>query len=286
MRTAFLLALAFLFLDTVRAGIYVVEPLKGSTCRANKPCTITWLENGERPLLSAVGVSTVGLFTGRQQLVQTIPPVDVSKTQSVTFTPNPSAGPDSDTYYIAITSTALKGNDSIPYSAWSPFFKLTGMSGSFETPLSSATAPIAIPSSLTLSTSGSIATSTRVILPPSSTTTSILSKTTPRSSSSRLSTVFISSTSISSTSSSTSTPTTSSTSKFTTTVPSTTPTSASTLSTTPLSAPVAPVSASTSAAAVADANTVATSSAGSASRFSLSVSLLMVASSVLFLTLS
>ncbi len=93
--------------------IQVVQPLEGSTCEADKPCTITWVDNGVRPLLSSIGLSTVGLYTGHQvcwklttpmnaqcpvqQLVQTIPAVDVSTEHSVTFNPNPSAGPNSDT---------------------------------------------------------------------------------------------------------------------------------------------------------------------------------------------
>ncbi|KAF8958094.1 hypothetical protein BDZ97DRAFT_1668894 [Flammula alnicola] len=98
--TIMALALAILFMDAavlVHAGLYVVQPLQGSTCRGGESCTITWLDDGIRPLLSAVGVSTVGLYTGKQQLVQTIPPVDVSSVHSITFKPNPSAGPNSDT---------------------------------------------------------------------------------------------------------------------------------------------------------------------------------------------
>ncbi|KAF8814406.1 hypothetical protein BYT27DRAFT_7082282, partial [Phlegmacium glaucopus] len=59
-------------------------------------CTVTWLDDGEKPLLSVIGVSTVGLYTGMQQLVQTIAPVDVANTHSITFTPLPDAGPNFD----------------------------------------------------------------------------------------------------------------------------------------------------------------------------------------------
>ena len=44
----------------------VIQPSQGSTCRGGESCTITWLDDGSRPLLSAIGVSTVGLFTGKQ----------------------------------------------------------------------------------------------------------------------------------------------------------------------------------------------------------------------------
>ncbi|KJA17825.1 hypothetical protein HYPSUDRAFT_205921 [Hypholoma sublateritium FD-334 SS-4] len=170
------LVLVTLYLGVAQAELFVVQPLEGSTCEANKPCTITWVDNGVRPLLSAVGLSTVGLYTGRQQLVQTIPPVDVSTEHSVTFSPNPSAGANSDTYYIAITSTTLKGNDSIPYSGWSSFFTrvlassvfLTGMNGSFDTPLPSATSSMPIPSTIPIS--DGVGTSTRTIGATSKTT--------------------------------------------------------------------------------------------------------------------
>src|SRR5258705_2338351 len=80
------LVLTLLFLNTawmVNAGLYVrplaiysitfdslqlqiIKPLQGSVCRANQPCTVTWLDDGRAPLLSSIGVSTVGLFTGCQ----------------------------------------------------------------------------------------------------------------------------------------------------------------------------------------------------------------------------
>ncbi|KIM41564.1 hypothetical protein M413DRAFT_151075 [Hebeloma cylindrosporum] len=146
------LVLALIFMDAallVDAGLYVIQPSQGSTCRGGESCTITWLDDGSRPLLSAIGLSTVGLYTGKQKLVQRIVPVDVTSTHSITFKPNPAAGPNSDSYYIAITSTTLKGNDSTPYSGFSPFFSLVGMSGSFDKPLPAATSNIPIPASLT-----------------------------------------------------------------------------------------------------------------------------------------
>ncbi|CAA7268791.1 unnamed protein product [Cyclocybe aegerita] len=174
------LALAIICLDfvmLVNAGLYIVEPRQGTTCRGGQPCTVTWLDDGTRPLLSAIGVSTIGLYTGKQQLVQRITPVDVSTAQSLTFTPNPAAGPNSDDYYISITSTTLKGNESIPYSGWSAWFSLTGMSGSFDTPLPAVTSSIPIPASLTQTSSA--VTSTRTIGTPS---TSLKPLTTPLSS--------------------------------------------------------------------------------------------------------
>ena len=47
-------------------SLQVVRPLQGSVCRANKPCTVTWLDDGRTPLLDRIGVSTVGLYRGNQ----------------------------------------------------------------------------------------------------------------------------------------------------------------------------------------------------------------------------
>ncbi|PBK84709.1 hypothetical protein ARMGADRAFT_1018391 [Armillaria gallica] len=129
-------------------SLYVIEPNSGSTCHGGQNCTVEWLDDGVRPLLSSFGVSTVGLYTGTQQLVQSIDPVDTSTTHSLTFTPIPEAGPDSDTYYICFTSTSVFDNGTA-VMAFSPFFQLDQMTGTFATPLASATTSIAVPTSLT-----------------------------------------------------------------------------------------------------------------------------------------
>jgi len=132
----------------VNAGIFVIEPASGSTCHGGQSCTVEWLDDGIRPLLTAAGICTLGLYTGDLKLVQALPPVDVSGTHSITFKPNPAAGPNSDSYYIAITSTTFRLNSSTPYTGFSPFFRLDQMTGSFDTPLPEATSTIPIPPSL------------------------------------------------------------------------------------------------------------------------------------------
>ncbi|KAF8210098.1 hypothetical protein K438DRAFT_140309 [Mycena galopus ATCC 62051] len=132
----------------VNAGVFFVQPLSGSTCTAGTPCVLSWDDDGILPLLPQVGTVTAGLFTGNQQLVQTIRPLEVANLNSVNFTPIAQAGPNSDSYYIAFTSTTAKVNGTA-YTAYSPFFRLTGMSGSFSSPLASATATFSIPASFT-----------------------------------------------------------------------------------------------------------------------------------------
>ncbi|KAJ3767315.1 hypothetical protein FB446DRAFT_755283 [Lentinula raphanica] len=192
------LALAFVALDAfavVRAAIYVVQPLAGSTCSGGSPCTVQWLDDGTSPVNSEIGVSTCGLYTGNMQLVQTITPVDVANTQSLTFTPIPNAGPDASNYYIAFTSTNLEVNGT-KYTGYSSFFRLDNMNGSFSSPLASATTSIAVPSSLigSSASSGNTVLSTitvgTVTTSISPTTSSIRSTT---ASSSRFSTIASSS---------------------------------------------------------------------------------------------
>ncbi|KAG5723896.1 hypothetical protein E4T56_gene9821 [Termitomyces sp. T112] len=147
----FALVSAFFFLQLallVDAGIYVIKPEANSTCHGGQRCTIQWLDDGIRPLLAAAGVCTFGLYTGTMQLVQTIPPVDVSATRSISFKPIPAAGPNSDSYYIGIISITAKENSSESYEAFSPFFSIDQMTGSFDSPLSEATSTIPITSSV------------------------------------------------------------------------------------------------------------------------------------------
>ncbi|KAJ6593775.1 hypothetical protein B0H19DRAFT_1091963 [Mycena capillaripes] len=173
----FLAALLLLdFALFVSAGVYFIQPASGSTCTGGTPCVLSWLDDGDSPLLDAVGVVTAGLFTGKQQLVQTIPPLDVAGLHSIEFTPDAQAGPNSDSYYVAFTSKSAKVNGT-DYSAFSPFFTLTGMSGDFSSPLASATATFSIPSSIihsgsiipTTITVGSVDTSLPPIPTPSTT---------------------------------------------------------------------------------------------------------------------
>ncbi|KAJ7058196.1 hypothetical protein C8F01DRAFT_1149912 [Mycena amicta] len=130
------------------AGLYFIQPASGSTCTGGFPCTVSWLDDGNSPLLPDIGTVTAGLYTGQLQLVQTLPPVDTADILSYQFTPIPAAGPNSKTYYLAFTSTKLKTNGT-NYTGFSPFFTLEGMSGSFSSPLSGATSTIAIASTVT-----------------------------------------------------------------------------------------------------------------------------------------
>ncbi|EIM87498.1 uncharacterized protein STEHIDRAFT_96635 [Stereum hirsutum FP-91666 SS1] len=134
------------------AALYVTSPNVGTTCHAGQSCTIEWLDDGTQPLLSTVGICTVGLYYGELQLVQSIEAVDVSSVHSLTFTPNAEAGPDSSSYYVAFTSTSFT-NNSGAYQSFTPAFALDGMSGSFSSPVASLTSTLPIPTTLSSATS-------------------------------------------------------------------------------------------------------------------------------------
>ncbi|KAA1471923.1 hypothetical protein DENSPDRAFT_838030 [Dentipellis sp. KUC8613] len=157
----FLLVLAFLIarFQGALASLYVINPSTTSVCHGGQPCTVDWLDDGELPLLSTIGACTVGLYTGNMQLVQQIEPVDVSAGHTLTFTPNPEAGPNSKAYYIAFTSTVFS-NNSQPFQTFTPNFAIDQMKGSFESAVESLTSSIAIPSSVSKPPANPITTST------------------------------------------------------------------------------------------------------------------------------
>ncbi|VDB83182.1 unnamed protein product [Peniophora sp. CBMAI 1063] len=168
-------ALLFLLSSIVQfasAELYVASPDSSTTCSAGKACTVTWLDNGVAPTLETIGVCTVGLYHGTQQLVQMIDAVNVATSHSLSFTPQANAGPNSDSYYIALKSKTQTGNSTSDYVGFSANFRLTGMTGSFDSPVPSLTSSIAVPSSLT--DSNAISTSTL----PGTVTISVSSATT------------------------------------------------------------------------------------------------------------
>ncbi|KAK7057299.1 hypothetical protein R3P38DRAFT_3341669 [Favolaschia claudopus] len=154
----------------VNAGVYFIQPASGSKCKAGAECTVQWDDDGILPLLNDVGIVTAGLYTGKQQLVQSLPPLDVASRQSIKFTPMAQAGPNSESYYLAFKSTTAKLNGT-DYLAFSPFFSLEGMSGDFSSPLASATTTFSTPKFL--SNTGTLIPTTIVVgnvdtsLPPS-----------------------------------------------------------------------------------------------------------------------
>ncbi|KAI0725082.1 hypothetical protein C8Q72DRAFT_854465 [Fomitopsis betulina] len=90
-----LFLLLCLRLEDVSATLYVNNPVATSICYGEQPCTVTWLDDGQAPLLSDIGACYVGLYNGNGTLIQQIEPVNVANVHSLTFTPDPAAGPNS-----------------------------------------------------------------------------------------------------------------------------------------------------------------------------------------------
>ncbi|CAL1709696.1 unnamed protein product [Somion occarium] len=229
--------LVFFTFSTVRATIFVTAPLKDSECFGGQPCTVQWVDNGVIPLLSNIGPCYVGLYNGDQVLVQQIEPVDIAITLSLSFIPNQQAGPDSNTYYINFTSVNPLGNSAAHYIQYSPFFRLTGMSGSFNSPVASATSSLTVPSSVASAPPNSISVTVTIpvtvgppsVSPPSaSQTLPVFSS--PSAASSASSSLPTSSSSSSPTSSTSSSATSSSSSSPPSSLPSSSPSSSFTTS--------------------------------------------------------
>jgi len=83
--------------QAVLGALFAIKPNSQTGCHGGQPCLVQWLDDGQEPLLTAMGPCYVALFSGNQKLIQQIEPVDVSTNHSLTFMPNPLAGPDSNT---------------------------------------------------------------------------------------------------------------------------------------------------------------------------------------------
>ncbi|KAH9968013.1 hypothetical protein BC827DRAFT_1122891 [Russula dissimulans] len=120
-----------------RADIYITNPIASTTLAAGQSGTITWQDNNNGSSLATIGPCLVGLYVGsqtQQALLQTIgTAVDVSKNNSLAWTPDASVGPNGQ-YFIRFQSNGLKdpSNPQYPYQAFSAKFTLTGMTGTFS----------------------------------------------------------------------------------------------------------------------------------------------------------
>ncbi|KAG2081506.1 hypothetical protein BD769DRAFT_742537 [Suillus cothurnatus] len=110
-------------LALVQAGVYVTSPVQSTVWTGGQSYEVDWVDDGQSPLLSAIGECNVALYNSDDVLVQSLPSVNVADATSLSFTPNPSAGGNGG-YYVVFTST------SGDYTSWSGDFTLNGMSGS------------------------------------------------------------------------------------------------------------------------------------------------------------
>ncbi|TNY17820.1 hypothetical protein DMC30DRAFT_89643 [Rhodotorula diobovata] len=128
----------------VFANPYIYKPVEASHYRAGDSFTVSWRDNGEAPLSSAYGQTTVSLYTG-SSLVQTEiaalgTVADPSTDTEVLITIDPTWGPDSDDYFIRIQSVAGVDSTGAPLQAFSARFALSQMTGTWSSTASAALA--------------------------------------------------------------------------------------------------------------------------------------------------
>jgi len=139
----------------VSAVIYVTSPVASTTCTAGQSCTVAWADDGNAPLLAAIGPCQIDLATGSQTsqfVLQNISPsLDVSTNAQVTFTPTAADGPNGAPYFVKFTSLGLKdtANPQFPYTAYSAKFTLAGMTGTFNSTIAAAVSAAANPAAAT-----------------------------------------------------------------------------------------------------------------------------------------
>ncbi|KIL63144.1 hypothetical protein M378DRAFT_40025, partial [Amanita muscaria Koide BX008] len=64
----------------------VTQPSAFSTCYGGQVCNISWVDDGQAPSLSSIGITRVDLYANQLQLVQSIQLVNASDMNSLIFT--------------------------------------------------------------------------------------------------------------------------------------------------------------------------------------------------------
>ncbi|BGP39520.1 hypothetical protein JCM10450v2_003486 [Rhodotorula kratochvilovae] len=141
--TAFasLAALAF-SAPAVLANPYIYKPVEASRYKAGDSFTVSWRDNGEAPLSTAYGQTTVSLYTGstttQMELAQLGTIVDPATDTEVRITIDPTWGPDSADYFIRIQSVAGTDAAGAPLQAFSARFALSQMTGEWSSAVKAA----------------------------------------------------------------------------------------------------------------------------------------------------
>jgi len=131
------LAILAALAPTVLATVYITDPIASTSWQAGTQQTITWQDDGVAPSLAQFGPAKISIYVGnaqQQTMLQSISTsTDVSKVSSLSFTPDPTIGPNSGVYFIRVESLSLKDAKSPQYPAlaFSAKFTLTGMTGKF-----------------------------------------------------------------------------------------------------------------------------------------------------------
>lgn len=135
------------------ANVYITSPTSSTTWTGGQQATVNWQDDGSSPSLASFGTAMFSIYVGnanQQTSLQLISSnISVANVSSLTFTPSPTIGPDSNEYFIRVESLNLKdaSQPQYPALAFSAKFSLTGMSGTFNSSLQAeidgqSTAPI------------------------------------------------------------------------------------------------------------------------------------------------
>jgi len=157
--------LIFSLVSVAFATVFVTAPVSSTTYSGGKPATITWQDDNNAPTLKMFGPATISIYVGNRiqqtslQLLTSSSGLDVSTTSTLTFTPDPTIGPNSNNYFIRFESVSGKDNTSTPYESFSAQFTLDNMTGSFSSSVlaeiaGQSTAPLAGGSSSSSGTTG------------------------------------------------------------------------------------------------------------------------------------
>ncbi|KAJ6499430.1 hypothetical protein C8R45DRAFT_803314, partial [Mycena sanguinolenta] len=144
---------AFALASCAHAALSVTSPTEAISFVGGQPANITWMDDTNQPPLASFGSAKVSIYAGnsiQQTSLQSISnSTDVTNPLFLTFTPDPSIGPDGAQYFIRFESLTVKDpNDaSIPLLAFSHVFTMSGMTGAFDAEVLSeisgqSTAPI------------------------------------------------------------------------------------------------------------------------------------------------
>ncbi|KAG6889945.1 hypothetical protein C0995_013472 [Termitomyces sp. Mi166 len=118
--------------------VFITSPTASTTFVGGQQATISWQDDGMAPSLKDFGPAKVSIYAGNAQqqtsLQLIVPSVDVSTTQSIQFTPDPSIGPNGNQYFIRVESLSLKDSAAPQYPAlaFSAKFTMSGMTGTFS----------------------------------------------------------------------------------------------------------------------------------------------------------
>ncbi|KAF8902602.1 hypothetical protein CPB84DRAFT_1814898 [Gymnopilus junonius] len=157
------------FTSAAFANVFITAPVASTTYTAGQQATVQWQDDGH--LLPSPTLTSLQLLNGS---------VDVSKVNSITFTPDATVGPNSGEYFIRVESLSLKdaSQPQFPALAFSAKFTLAGMTGTFNAAVQSqidgqTTAPLAAPTAAsTAAITGASTTSTSTTSSSSSKKTS------------------------------------------------------------------------------------------------------------------